>query len=143
MSATYRNPTPTVDVILRTGEGIVLVLRANEPVGWALPGGFIDEGETVEHAARREALEETGLAVTLDELFYVYSNPARDPRRHTMSVVFTASADGVPQGSDDAAEARVFPLDALPELVFDHGRIVDDYRAFLRSGQRPDPSEGR
>ncbi len=144
MSAPYRNPTPTVDVIIRCQGGIVLIRRANEPVGWALPGGFIDEGERVEHAAVREAMEETGLTITLDALLYVYSDPSRDARQHTMSVVFTASAEGLPVGADDAAEARVFTLDTLPSpLVFDHARMIEDYRTFLRTGQRPDPSEGR
>lgn len=144
MSAPYRNPTPTVDVLIATGGGIVLVRRSNEPIGWALPGGFVDEGETVEHAAVREALEETGLRITLSELLYVYSDPARDDRQHTMSVVFTATAEGEPVGGDDAAEAKVFALDALPSpVVFDHARMIEDYRRFLRTGQRPDPTEGR
>ena len=144
MSATYRNPTPTVDVVIAIGDGIVLSRRKNEPLGWALPGGFVDEGETVEHAAVREAMEETGLTITLHQLLYVYSNPARDRRKHTMSVVFTATAEGVPEGMDDAAEARIFPLDALPSpIVFDHAQMLADYRRFLETGQRPDPSIGR
>lgn len=144
MSATYRNPTPTVDVVIRIGDGIVLIRRRNEPVGWALPGGFVDEGETVEAAAVREAMEETGLEITLQDLLYVYSNPARDRRKHTLSVVFTATADGTPRGMDDAEEARIFSLDALPApIVFDHAQMVRDYQRLLATGQRPDPSEGR
>lgn len=144
MSATYRNPTPTVDVVIRIGDGIVLIRRRNEPVGWALPGGFVDEGETVEAAAVREAMEETGLEITLQDLLYVYSNPARDRRKHTLSVVFTATADGTPRGMDDAAEARIFSLDALPApIVFDHAQMLLDYQRLLATGQRPDPSEGR
>jgi 8-oxo-dGTP diphosphatase len=124
-----RHPLPTVDLIIRAGGGIVLVRRRFPPQGWALPGGFVDAGETLEAAAAREALEETGLAVRLERQFHTYSDPARDPRRHTLSTVFLADAEGEPRGGDDAAEARVFPLDALPELVFDHAQIVADYRA--------------
>jgi 8-oxo-dGTP diphosphatase len=114
-------------VIIRCGGGIVLVRRKNPPHGWALPGGFVDAGETLETAAAREAEEETGLAVRLARQFHTYSDPARDPRRHTISTVFLADAEGVPRGGDDAAEARVFPPDRLPPLVFDHARIVADY----------------
>jgi 8-oxo-dGTP diphosphatase len=124
-----RHPLPTVDLIIRAGGGIVLVRRRFPPLGWALPGGFVDAGETLEAAAAREALEETGLAVRLERQFHTYSDPARDPRRHTLSTVFLADAEGEPRGGDDAAEARVFPVDALPELVFDHAQIVADYRA--------------
>jgi len=123
------HPLPTVDLIIRAAGGIVLVRRRFPPLGWALPGGFVDAGETLEAAAAREALEETGLAVRLARQFHTYSDPARDPRRHTLSTVFLADAEGEPRGGDDAAEARVFPLDALPELVFDHAQIVADYRA--------------
>jgi len=135
----YRNPKPTVDVLVRIGDGIVLVRRRNAPRGWALPGGFVDEGERVEAAAAREVKEETGLDVVLDALLYVYSDPRRDPRKHTMSVVFTGHASGKPRGGDDAAEARVFPLDGVPALCFDHDRIVEDYRHFIATGERPDP----
>jgi 8-oxo-dGTP diphosphatase len=148
----WRNPTPTVDVVIRQGDAIVLIRRANPPHGWALPGGFVDEGERVENAAVREALEETGLAVRLDALLSVYSDPARDPRQHTMSVVFTATADGAPQGLDDAAEARQVALsqlrallaerparlDGLP-LAFDHAEILRDYLVFIDTGERPRP----
>lgn len=141
MAARYRNPLPTVDVVIRMpGDGIVLVRRRNVPRGWALPGGFVDAGETVEAAAVREAREETGLDVTLDELLYVYSDPTRDPRLPTLSVVFTGHARGQPRGMDDAAEARVFAPDALPSpIVFDHARILADYLAFVRTGARPRP----
>jgi len=123
------NPVPTVDVIIRVGGGIVLVRRRNPPLGWALPGGFVDVGETLEAAAAREALEETGLVVRLARQFHAYSDPARDPRQHTISTVFLADADGIPRGGDDAAEARVFPAGELPALVFDHAQILADYRA--------------
>lgn len=139
----YENPTPTVDVVIQLDGGVVLIRRNNPPLGWALPGGFVDKGERVEDAAVREALEETGLNVTLEQLLYVYSDPARDTRQHNLSVVFTATATGTPEGADDAAEARVFPLDALPHLVFDHQRILADYVRFVQDGVRPDPREGR
>ena len=143
MQSDYDNPVPTVDVLIRIGRGLVLVLRRNEPHGWALPGGFMDVGETCEAAAVREALEETGLHVTLESLLGVYSDPARDPRRHTITVAYTATADGVPVGMDDAAEAQVFELDELPSpIVFDHARIIADYRRFLDSGTRPGPIHG-
>ncbi len=140
MSKDYRNPTPTVDIVIRLGGGIVLIRRRNPPHGWALPGGYQDEGETCEAAARREAMEETGLDVTLEDLLYVYSDPRRDPRQHTMSVVFTARATGEPVGMDDAEEARIFTLDTLPsDLAFDHRQILEDYRRFVETGLRPSP----
>jgi 8-oxo-dGTP diphosphatase len=125
----HENPVPTVDVIIRAGGGVVLVRRKHPPLGWALPGGFVDAGETLEAAAAREALEETGLVVRLERQFHTYSDPARDPRRHTISTVFLAAAAGEPHGGDDAAEARVFPVQALPPLVFDHAQILADYLA--------------
>jgi len=130
-----RNPYLTVDALIETHGGIVLIRRKNPPYGWALPGGFVDYGESVEHAARREALEETGLDVTLVCQFHTYSDPTRDPRHHTVSVVFLATASSTPVGGDDAAEARVFAIDNLPEpIVFDHGRILADYSRF-KGGQ--------
>jgi len=133
----YRNPTPTVDVIIEVTGGIVLIERSNPPYGWAMPGGFIDEGETVEHAAAREAMEETHLQVSLRALLHVYSDPQRDPRQHTMSTVFVATASGVPRAGDDAGNIGVFALDALPELAFDHGKILADYAHWLATGKRP------
>lgn len=131
----YRAPSPTVDaVIYDAAKGIVLVKRKNEPFGWALPGGFVDYGESVEQAAVREAKEETGLDVTLTGLLGVYSDPARDPRGHTISAVFSATAEnpGTIAGGDDAEEARFFPLGALPQdIVFDHSKIIDDFRRSL------------
>ncbi len=120
-------PKLTVDVIIRTDQGIVLVNRKFPPLGWAIPGGFVDVGETVEAAAIREAYEETGLKVQNLTLLGVYSEPKRDPRFHTVSVVYTATAIGVPVGGDDAAEAVAYPDDQLPELiVFDHKQIIND-----------------
>lgn len=129
-----RNPAPTVDVVIHAaGRGIVLVERKNPPPGWALPGGFVDYGETCEAAAVREAREETGLDVVLTGLLGVYSDPARDPRGHTLSVVYTAQALSPArlQAGDDAGRAEFFALDALPPLAFDHRRIVQDFIAGL------------
>ncbi len=126
----YKNPLPTVDcVIYHPEKGVVLVRRKNPPFGWALPGGFVDYGERVEDAARREALEETSLHVRLEGLLGVYSDPARDPRQHTISTVFIAVADNPEdvRGADDALEARYFPFHSLPEpLAFDHKKILED-----------------
>lgn len=126
---TYRNPFPTVDIIIRQGDRIVLVERKNEPKGWALPGGFVDYGESLEHAARREAEEETGLELEALRQFGAYSDPNRDPRQHNISFVFTAEGGGRLRGGDDAARARFFALNDLPEsLCFDHDQILSDYR---------------
>jgi 8-oxo-dGTP diphosphatase len=141
MGTNPRNPFPTVDIIIELEDRrIVLVRRKNPPPGWALPGGFVDYGESVEAAARREAREETGLEVELVEQFHVYSDPDRDPRHHTLSVVFIARASGAPRGADDAAEARGFDPDELPEpMAFDHRRIVSDYLRYKRTGERTWP----
>jgi len=138
----YRNPTPTVDIIIelidRPQRPIVLIERQNPPYGWALPGGFVDYGESVETAARREAAEETNLQVELLEQFQVYSDPNRDPRQHTLSVVFLASAVGEPQAQDDAKTVKLFELWELPSnLCFDHGQILKDYRQYRQHGFRP------
>ena len=140
----YRNPVPTVDVIIHfQGRGVVLIERRNPPYGWALPGGFVDYGESVEHAAIREAREETGLDVRLQGLLGVYSSPDRDPRQHTMSIVFTAAAwEGAQlKAGDDAGRVRVVPLQALPELAFDHARILDDFQLALETGRTQSPVE--
>ena len=135
----FRNPTPTVDIIIFKNQKVLLIKRKNPPFGWALPGGFVDEGETVEHAAIREAKEETGLDVTLESLLYVYSDPSRDTRQHTLSVVFTASSTGTPLAADDATDLGYFSLDELPELAFDHALIIADFKAYLESGKPPQP----
>ncbi len=137
----HRNPAPTVDVvILVPGDRVVLVRRKNPPPGWALAGGFVDEGETLEAAAVREAREETGLEVELVDLLYVYSDPRRDPRRHTVSAVFLGRAAGEPVAADDAAEARAFHWTDLPSpLAFDHAEILADARRVLLTGARPRP----
>lgn len=133
-----RNPSPTVDVvILLPGDRVVLVERAHEPRGWALPGGFVDVGETLEAAAVREAREETGLEVDLVEQFHCYSDPRRDPRRHTVTTVFLGRAAGDPVGGDDAASASAFGWTALPSpLAFDHAEILSDVRRYLLTGAR-------
>jgi 8-oxo-dGTP diphosphatase len=136
--AEHKNPVPTVDCIIELpGERVVLIRRKHPPLGWALPGGFVDEGEAYGDACVREVKEETGLDVELLEQFFTYSDPARDPRRHTVSTVYLGRATGEPRGSDDAAEARAFPRDALPqELCFDHGTILADYLRYRRTGER-------
>lgn len=118
-----------VDVIIEMADhGIVLIARRNPPLGWALPGGFVEVGETLEAAAVREAYEETGLAVELVRQFHTYSAPARDPRGHTISTVFVARGRGTPRARDDVREVGIFRRDRLPRpLAFDHGRILDDY----------------
>lgn len=132
----YRNPFPTVDVIIELiGSGdppqVVFIERKNPPLGWALPGGFVDYGERTEDAARREAAEETGLSVELIHLLGVYSDPARDPRQHNISVVYVARASGEPQAGDDAGKVRVADAAAPPGgLCFDHQQIIDDYLAW-------------
>ena len=133
-----RNPLPTADVIIEVGDRIVLVRRKHPPEGWAIAGGFVEAGETVEAAAVREALEETGLPVTLTALLGVYSDPARDPRHHTVSTVYVGRAEGSPSGGDDAAEARLFSEGDLPSpLAFDHAAILADYFRYKKTGRRP------
>lgn len=140
-SKVYRNPKPTVDALIelegRPGE-LVFIERKNEPRGFALPGGFVDEGEWLADAVAREALEETGLAVEVVELFHCYSNPTRDQRLHTVSTVFLCRATGLPTGGDDAARAVVCrPEELAAPLVFDHAVIVEDYQRYRATGVRP------
>lgn len=126
----YRNPFPTVDIIIEMENGIILVERRNKPFGWAIPGGFVDYGESLESAAVREAREETSLEVSNLRLLGCYSDPARDDRMHTISTVYVATGHGIPRAADDALNLAVFRLDALPErLCFDHARILADYAA--------------
>lgn len=124
----WKNPVPTVDIIIEHGGGVVLIERANEPHGWALPGGFVDYGESLEQAAVREALEETGLKVELKGQMHTYSDPARDRRMHTISTVFVAIGYGDLRAGDDAARAAVFTPETLPgNIAFDHKDILEDY----------------
>jgi ADP-ribose pyrophosphatase YjhB (NUDIX family) len=132
----HKNPIPTVDIIIEfEGKGIVLIERKNPPYGWAIPGGFVDPGESLEQAARREAEEETSLKVRLKTQLHAYSDPKRDPRFHTITVVFVAEAEGVPRAKDDAKGIGVFTGEKLPEpLAFDHASILKDYFRWKREG---------
>jgi len=129
----YLNPVPTVDIIIEVitekGRGIVLIFRKNPPRAWALPGGFVDYGEPLEKAALREAREETGMEISALRQFHTYSDPARDPRRHTISTVFIAKASsGFLRPGDDAEQAEIFYEGNLPApLAFDHETILRDY----------------
>jgi 8-oxo-dGTP diphosphatase len=139
-------PALTVDIIIeladRPDSPIVLIERRNPPHGWAIPGGFVDVGETVEHAAVREAREETSCDVRLKALLGVYSDPRRDPRSHTVSAVYVAEARGEPRAADDAKSLSVFSADSLPAaLAFDHARILSDYLVWRRSGKPPAPGQ--
>ena len=144
MAEKYSNPLLTVDIIVELADGtIVLIERKNPPYGWALPGGFVDYGESIEHAAIREAEEEISLNVTLTEQFYTYSDPRRDPRHHTVSTVFIATAVGVPRAADDAKTVRTFRESNLPApLAFDHAQILRDYFTLKKTGSRPKPEIG-
>jgi ADP-ribose pyrophosphatase YjhB (NUDIX family) len=124
-----KTPILAVDIIIELdADEIVLVRRKNPPHGWAIPGGFVEYGESLEAAAVREAWEETSLRVTLVRQLHTYSEPARDPRFHTVSTVYVALASGIPCGADDAAEARAFNRASLPaDIVFDHRKILEDY----------------
>jgi 8-oxo-dGTP diphosphatase len=137
----YKNPKPTVDIIIEIQSDnmtkIVIIKRKNEPFGYALPGGFVDDGESLITAAIREALEETCLHIQPYMQFFTYSNPVRDPRQHTISTVFLAKAVGHPVGGDDAAEAILIDPEKIASLVFDHGQIVNDYLVFKKSGKLP------
>ena len=124
----FKNPVPTVGIIIEQDGGIILIERKNPPYGGALPGGFVDYGESLESAACREALEETGLIVDLLGQFHAYSDPGRDSRQHTISTVFIARATGNPQAGSDARKAGLFTKNTLPKkLAFDHALILKDY----------------
>lgn len=135
-------PALTVDIIIQLTDQpnhpVILIERKNPPFGWALPGGFVDLGETVEQAAIREAKEETSLSVELTDLLGCYSDPKRDPRGHTVSLVYVANAKGEAKAADDAKNLAIYPLEELPNtLAFDHNKILEDYRRFRKLGQRP------
>ncbi len=132
-------PLLTVDVIIelidRPNRPIVLIERRNPPYGWALPGGFVDVGERLEVAARREAQEETSLVVELQTLLGCYSDPARDSRMHTVSAVYVATAQGNPQAQDDALNLQIFDPAMVPSLAFDHAQILSDYLRYRAQGE--------
>ncbi len=139
--ATYKNPVPTVDIIIEIEGKIILIERKNPPYGWAIPGGFVDYGESLEHAAKREALEETSVEVALIEQFYTYSDPKRDERHHTITTVYIAKAiKGTPRADDDAKSLGLFASSFLPDtLAFDHRKILMEYFAYKETGARPAP----
>jgi 8-oxo-dGTP diphosphatase len=133
-------PRLAVDIIIelvdQPDKPILLIERKNPPYGWALPGGFVDVGETLEHAAIREAAEEVTLNIKLKTLLGCYSDPGRDSRGHTISAVYIAETVGQPEAADDAANVKSFSINAIPEkLAFDHGQILNDYRNFLENGE--------
>ena len=140
----YKNPAPTVDLIIEIEtedgkDGIVLIRRKNPPFGWALPGGFVEYGESLEEAAVREAREETSLKIKLLRQLHTYSDPRRDPRSHTISTVYIARAKGKPEAKDDAREVGIFARSALPfPLAFDHDQILKDYFRFKRNKTNPE-----
>jgi 8-oxo-dGTP diphosphatase len=133
-------PPIAADVIAEIGDKIVLIERRNVPLGWAIPGGFVDFGETVEQTAVREAREEISLEVEIRALLGVYSRPERDPRGQTITVVYIARAKGTPQGADDAKDAKLCdPRNPPTPLAFDHAEILADYVRFLERGEYPAP----
>lgn len=139
MDQKYRSPLVTVDIIIEINGGIVLIERKNPPLGWALPGGFVDYGESLESSAIREAKEETSLDIRLKEQFHSYSAPDRDPRHHTITTVFIARGIGIPKPADDAKNLGVFKEANLPEpIVFDHNKIIKDYFRYKKGAPLKD-----
>ena len=134
------SPPVAADAIIEIGDKVVLIERKNFPFGWAIPGGFVDFGETVEQAAVREALEETSLKVTVRALLGIYSRPGRDPRGQTITAVYVARSSGTPRAADDAKDVGLFdPLQPPTPLAFDHAEILADYVRFRERGELPAP----
>ncbi|MCG2678078.1 NUDIX hydrolase [bacterium] len=133
-----KTPRITADIIIELEDrGIVLIKRKNPPVGWALPGGFLDYGESLEDCAIREAKEETSLDIELKGQFHTYSTLDRDPRWHTVTMVFVATSSGAPKAATDASEIGVFKRGEIPEdLVFDHNKILEDYFKWKDEGKQ-------
>lgn len=139
METKYRNPLVTIDIIIEINEGIVLIERSNTPYGWALPGGFVDYGESLESSAIREAKEETSLDIKIEEQFHTYSDPDRDPRHHTVTTVFIAKGIGSLKAADDAKNANIFTKTTLPSpIAFDHGKIISDYFRYKQGELKKD-----
>lgn len=139
MESKYRNPLVTVDIIIEINGGIVLIERSITPYGWALPGGFVDYGESLESSAIREAKEETSLDIKIEEQFHTYSDPDRDPRHHTVTTVFIAKGGGSPKAADDAKNLSIFNETNLPyPIVFDHGKIISDYFRYKKGELKKD-----
>jgi len=135
----FDQPRLTVDAVVHDARGgVLLIERRNPPPGWALPGGFVDAGETVEEAVVRELREETGLTATRVEQFHTYSAPGRDPRHPTVSIVFLVEAVGEPRAGDDAGQAAFFGPGRLPPLAFDHADILADVARHRAGGRRPE-----
>ena len=135
-----KTPLLTVDIIIELKQApgkVLLIERKYPPYGWALPGGFVDVGESIECAAMREAKEETSLVVNIEQLLGCYSDPARDKRGHTVSAVFIASADATPRAADDAKNLQLWDSNKLPELVFDHQQILNDFCSYKKTGKLP------
>lgn len=137
MSDRPQTPLLAVDMLIEYEQKLVVIQRKNPPLGWAFPGGFVDVGETLEQAAVREAKEETNLDIKLRALLGCYSEPNRDPRGHTVSAVYIATGTGQPRAQDDAIDLRLFAAEEIVDLVFDHAKILRDYKGFIATGRTP------